>query len=732
MYIQLVSIHGLIRSENVEMGRDADTGGQVRYVLELLNALSQSEQVEQIDLFTRRIGDKRVSSDYSKQIEKVNEKARIVRLPCGGGKYIRKERLWPLLDEYIDRMIAFTLQEKRMPAVIHGHYADAGYIARHVASIFGVPFVFSGHSLGRNKKAFLVEEGWSPEKIDQTYNMEHRIEEEERIAAEADQIICSTHYERDALWGRYENSPVPQFKILPPGIGLERFFPYYDYEIKPDSVPDPFKQARMRMLKELQRFHFDPDKPLILAVSRPEKRKNISMLVEAYGQDKELQALANLAIFAGVRKNIVQMNDDEQQVLTDMLLLMDRYDLYGKMAIPKRHSSETDVPELYRIAASKRGVFVSPSFLETFGLTFIEASSTGLPFVCSNHGGPRDIVANCDNGVMVDLEKSHALNKALKQVLADETLWEKLSCNGINKVREHYSWETHCANYLKALSEVAASRGKASVSVFRDQTPPGIKFSSARNLLISDIDDTLLGDPEGMERLRRTLEEHGDQVRLGVATGRTIESAREVLKENGFENIDLFITSVGTEIYYGTQLVPDKGWMSHLRNRWNPERIRDALGEFPFLKPQEDPGAQREFKISYYLSDDIPAKEALPRIHDALTHAHLAYNLIFSHGAFVDVLPYRAGKGKAIRYFSAKWNLPLNRIVTAGNSGNDRDMLIGNTRAIVVGNREAELDKLRSSNQVFFADGFYANGVLEGLAHYKVVKPSPQQSMAHT
>ena len=41
MYIQLVSIHGLIRGENIEMGRDADTGGQVRYVLELAKTLCQ-------------------------------------------------------------------------------------------------------------------------------------------------------------------------------------------------------------------------------------------------------------------------------------------------------------------------------------------------------------------------------------------------------------------------------------------------------------------------------------------------------------------------------------------------------------------------------------------------------------------------------------------------------------------------------------------------------------------
>jgi len=100
MYIQLISVHGLIRGHEIEMGRDADTGGQVRYVLDLARTLGQFEQVEQVDLFTRRIRDKRVSADYEKPIEELGPKARLVRLPCGGGRYIRKEKLWPHLDDF--------------------------------------------------------------------------------------------------------------------------------------------------------------------------------------------------------------------------------------------------------------------------------------------------------------------------------------------------------------------------------------------------------------------------------------------------------------------------------------------------------------------------------------------------------------------------------------------------------------------------------------------------------
>ena len=55
--------------------------------------------------------------------------------------------------------------------------------------------------------------------------------------------------------------------------------------------------------------------------------------------------------WAFIRKDVRKMPDNEREVLTDLLMLMDTYDLYGRMAIPKRHDFESEVPELYRIAA---------------------------------------------------------------------------------------------------------------------------------------------------------------------------------------------------------------------------------------------------------------------------------------------------------------------------------------------------------------------------------------------
>jgi len=723
MYIQLVSIHGLIRGNEIEMGRDADTGGQVRYVIDLARTLGRLDVVQQVDLFTRRIRDKRVSTDYEKTIEELGPKARIVRLPCGGGRYIRKERLWPHLDDFVDAMISFTRREGRIPDVVHGHYADAGYVASEVASAFAVPFIFTGHSLGRDKKAYLESQEWSEDAMEKEFAINHRIAMEERALASANMVVTSTRHERDTQYARYDNCKEPRFEIIPPGTGLDRFFPYYDYELAPDHVPETYKQARMRMQAELDRFHFGRDKPLILAMCRPDKRKNIGAIIEAYGRDKELQALANLAIFAGIRKNIADMPENERQVLMDILLAMDQFDLYGKMAVPKRHDSEREVPELYRLAASKRGVFVNTAFVEPFGLTYIESSACGLPFVGTENGGPQDIVENCESGVLVDVEDHAEVAAAIKKLLTDSDLWDRYSSNGVNLVRKYYSWDRHCERYIAALKEIVESSPASYFAQQRTEEAPGRRLSKVSSILITDIDNTLMGDDEALAILLELVKDERNSLAFGVASGRHLSAVEEVIEAHNIDTVDVIISSVGAEIYYGPERTSDKGWASHLRHRWNRERIEKALEPLSFLLMQTDEETQREFKVSYDLDTSaIDPDAAMPQIHEALYKTGVPHTLIFSHGMFIDILPQRASKGKAVRYLSNKWNVPLERIATAGDSGNDIDMLRGRTAGIVVGNYSQEMEPLKDgSARVYFAKGFYAEGILEGLRHYGLI-----------
>ena len=72
-------MHGLIRSNNLELGRDSDTGGQTQYVLELVKSLANTSEVVQVDLVTRLINDTKIDSSYSNEQEFIEPGAQILR-----------------------------------------------------------------------------------------------------------------------------------------------------------------------------------------------------------------------------------------------------------------------------------------------------------------------------------------------------------------------------------------------------------------------------------------------------------------------------------------------------------------------------------------------------------------------------------------------------------------------------------------------------------------------------
>ncbi len=727
LYFQLFSIHGLLRYTGMELGRDADTGGQIKYVVELAEALSAHEKVRRVDLFTRLIADKRVSDDYSRPVEEITDKFRIIRIQCGGKRYMRKELLWPHLDEYIDKTIKFIRREGESPDIVHGHYPDAGYVGIKLSDYFGTPFIFTGHSLGRPKKQKLLNDGMSPEEIDKKYCIERRIATEEEIIQRADLIITSTRQEIDKQYDMYENSEKAEYAVIPPGINLEKFYPYY-HDLMPESKKEEEAiQAHASVQEELNRFFMSPDKPLILALCRADKRKNISGLIATYGSDKELQAMANLAIFAGLRRNIAEMEENEKDVLTDMLLQMDRYDLYGKMAIPKRHDFTYEVPELYRITGEKKGVFVNVALTEPFGLTLIEASACGLPIVATNDGGPRDIMENCRNGILVDPTDREAIRDAIKKMITDAGWWKSCSTSGIKGVNEHYSWEAHVQKFLHRMEETVKtgrkSGGKAEVP---GENPVGDRLTRLDYLLMTDIDNTLVGDEAALKRLMEILEASRENIGFGVATGRTISSTLQVFEKYDLIVPDVIISSVGAEMYYRWESFPDEGWQAHISKWWDRDKIRETLAPVGFLEYQEEEN-QRPFKISYYMQSE---KDRLAYLHDLLTRNRCHYNLIYSDGKYLDILPPRASKGKAIRYLSYKWEIPLEHMMVCGDSGNDEEMFRGNTLGVVTGDHDPALDKLKGKKRIYFSEKEYADGIIDGLNHYKLIERAKAEEVS--
>ncbi len=311
---------------------------------------------------------------------------------------------------------------------------------------------------------------------------------------------------------------------------------------------------------------------------------------------------------------------------------------------------------------------------------------------------------------MDPLDKA-AIADALLKLLSDGDAWREASRNGLDGVREHYTWKAHARQYLDKLPKLRREHRPLDTS---GKPPPEIRY---RDLAIfTDLDQNLLGNPEMLPEFAALMRANQKRVVFGVATGRRIDSALAVMRKHGIPAPDVLISSLGTRIHYGRSLIEDRQWANHIGHEWNRDRCREVVSALPGLKPQPRT-EQSRYKLSWYYdqSKAPPLEEIVTMLHQA----ELTANATLAFGQFLDIVPTRASKGLALRYVALLFDIPLERILVAGGSGADEDMMRGNTLAVVVANRHhEELSQLTDVDRIYFSDHSHARGIVEAIEHY--------------
>ena len=693
-------LHGLVRAKDLELGRDADTGGQTLYVLELVKGLAARPEVDKVDLVTRLIQDRRVSHDYSVPLESISSESSIIRIPFGPKRYLRKELLWPYLDDLADQLVNRLLEQTILPDWIHAHYADAGYVASLVCSRLGIPLVFTGHSLGREKQRRLLAAGIDHKQIEQTYSISRRIDAEELTLAHSNLVVTSTRQEIDQQYARYGNFLSNKAQIIPPGVDSTRFNSFHDIN-QEKRIDDMFAP-----------FLTNPDLPPFLAISRAVRRKNIPALVESFGRSSYLRKHHNLILVLGCREDIRQLEKQQRDVFQQVFELIDRYGLYGKVALPKQHKRD-QIPSIYRWVAKRRGLFVNPALTEPFGLTLLEAAACGLPVVATDDGGPRDILARCQNGLLVDATDLGSLQDSLEQASSDHKQWHLWSDNGIEAISRHFSWDAHVCNYLAYMQKsTVLAKPRINVQKIEKNNP------FREKLLFLDLDSDLdQSESESLSIFRDRFSnlETNNVNSLGILTGRSIKAARSRYSELNLPQPVVWICRAGTEIHYTLENQIDLFWQSTISQDWDRKSVEKLLSGLDQHIVLQSKDQQSPYKISYLLKE--PSSSILPLIRKRLRQKGcLALPYLRCHW-YLDIVPLRASRTEAIRYLSLRWGLPLENIYVVASKQGDAELISGMTTAVIPIKHDQCLEKFRSQNRVFFASRSEI-GLLDGLKHY--------------
>lgn len=244
----------------------------------------------------------------------------------------------------------------------------------------------------------------------------------------------------------------------------------------------------------------------------------------------------------------------------------------------------------------------------------------------------------------------------------------------------------------------------------------------AKFLLITDLDNTLVGDRPALETLNRKLMQvrQAQGLLLVYSTGRSLTSFNQLRSQEPMLVPDALVTAVGTEIYYGGSTTPDPGWSKKLDQGWQREDVLSITAHFNDLVMQPE-AEQGPYKVSFFLEPPLAA-DLLPRLEVALHIRGLDVKLVYSGGKDLDILPLHGDKGQAMQYLRGQFGIPAEQTVACGDSGNDQALFsTGQERGIIVGNARPELLQWHKENKkdgIYLAKAHCAGGILEGLCHF--------------
>lgn len=217
--------------------------------------------------------------------------------------------------------------------------------------------------------------------------------------------------------------------VVPPGVDVERFTPRADGERRATRAE----------------FGLDPDRPLVLGVSRLVPRKGFDVLIDAVAGLPEVE----LAI-AGAGRDRARL---ERRARARGAI--DRVRFLGR--IP----DDDSLPRLYACA----DVFAMPCRerwggleAEGFGIVFLEAAAAGVPAVAGRSGGSHEAVVDGETGFVVE-GRALDVRAALAALLADRGLRRRMGAAARARAELEFSYETLAARLAPVVAGDLAGLG---------------------------------------------------------------------------------------------------------------------------------------------------------------------------------------------------------------------------------------------------------------------------------
>jgi phosphatidyl-myo-inositol dimannoside synthase len=121
--------------------------------------------------------------------------------------------------------------------------------------------------------------------------------------------------------------------------------------------------------------------------------------------------------------------------------------------------SDGDLPALYNCAAVYLGLSrMTDLDVEGFGLSLVEASACAVPVIAGRSGGIPDAVREGETGLLVDAERPELVADAVRLLLRDAEMAQRLGMGGRKAVESFYNWDRVTSEMIRIGRELGSIR----------------------------------------------------------------------------------------------------------------------------------------------------------------------------------------------------------------------------------------------------------------------------------
>ncbi len=421
----------------------ADSGGQNVYIGQLAKHLAVLGY--EIDVFTRR------DSDELPEVLEWLDGVRIIHVPAGPPKQVRKEDLLPYMEEFTAYVLALCQQARQTYNLIHANFWMSAMVAVQIKRSQGLPFVVTFHALGRVRRFYQGEADEFPDE---------RFAIEDQIVAEADYIIAACPQDREDLLRLYHAAP-EKIRIIPCGFDPSEFW--------------RVDRALARMKLELS-----SEELLILQLGRLVPRKGVDTVIRSLARLKQHRIAARLLIVGGESEEPAP--DLTPEIGRLQAIAYEEGVAEWVTFVGRRHR---EVLKYYYSAAD---VFVTTPWYEPFGITPVEAMACGTPVIGSKVGGIKFTVKDGETGYLVPPNDPDAIAERIICLYKNPQNQAQFGTFGMQRAKELFTWQ-QVTSAVAALYEEVLTTSPASPSL------------PALSLIDQSFDEVLTV----MERSRRQL-----------------------------------------------------------------------------------------------------------------------------------------------------------------------------------------------------------------------------------